>query len=772
MAAYKLILFKLKNEDFINDNSYINFYPNVCVPLYKEDDNEGNKLISIMKFIFDNEKYSEIKKEEKIKSEDIKALLYGYRYCLNEIEDENDGDYIYSYLYKKDKTDYDKKFYPGNDNRDEPYYELYNQIVNHFNEKPDEGCYVCLCKKGYYHSVKGGFPGPLEVDMKCPKCEKKIGAKIIYKNEIDENDKNKIKIITAYEMIKTDNYFRIFKDEEQIGKLKLNNDIYKNFENLKYMTLENFKKDYIEKLYNKEKGLNVINIDNFKKENKIIRNLSPISYRLLNYILYCHIFVAKLSTPKGRFDKYLPKGMTTWFGLIKECFNNLIVELSNKGINNIEIFMNCVFKDLFEELHNQECITKFEDLIKFEDKLNKLIQEKCEETIKEINNYKALEKKKYENKNSPVALLKELYDNKDKDIRSEYPYYEFFYYTDYLDEKYIRNILNSRDENKYPLLSKYLNRKKNKKSKDKYSLDNLNHFNKALNLINDYYSNQISRFDSERQSLKEGEIYIEKKNSELIDKFIKIYNSFEFEDKDGNILKLSVDNKICDFLLINDNKYGQSYITIYKKFIEKQNNELEELLNKKMSSGEFNTNCKNRINVQQIKENEIFVLNKKSNFINILFNSSYRKYIDTQKYDNYNEYEINFMQIEAEMTNSFLKNKKLLNDNIKEFNFNNEVFTNEINDIISDFKYKKLDINIDDKVVIYKFVEKLVGNNEKYKTIINNFITLIKYLNKMKKEKDDKYNETKICEIDIVINLKNISKEFKEMFEEKNKKKR
>ena len=236
-------------------------------------------------------------------------------------------------------------------------------------------------------------------------------------------------------------------------------------------------------------------------------------------------------------------------------------------------------------------------------------------------------------------------------------------------------------------------------------------------------------------------------------------------------MELNVENKICDFLLIDDNKYGKSYKEIYKIFINKQNEELEDLLNKKISSGEFNNNCKERINVQQIKKNEIFILSKSSNFIEILFNSSYRKYIDTKKQDDYKEYEIDLKQIEEEMTNSFLKNKKLLNDNLIGFNFNNEVFSNEISDIKSNFKYK-MDINIDDKVVIFNFIKKFAGNNEKYKEIINNFITLIEDLNEKKKENDNKINEsTKICDIEKVKNLKNISKEFREIFQDKKQEK-
>ena len=48
---------------------------------------------------------------------------------------------------------------------------------------------------------------------------------------------------------------------------------------------------------------------------------------------------------------------------------------------------------------------------------------------------------------------------------------------------------------------------KKQKNKDKYSLENLILFNKVLKLFNDKYSNQISRESSERQTIKNSEIY-------------------------------------------------------------------------------------------------------------------------------------------------------------------------------------------------------------------------------------------------------------------------
>ena len=117
--------------------------------------------------------------------------------------------------------------------------------------------------------------------------------------------------------------------------------------------------------------------------------------------------------------------------------------------------MNCVFKDLFNKLHNQECNNNFEDLLKFEEKLEQLIQEKCKKAEKEINNYKELEIESIQDEKSGIALIKEIYD-KSKYNRNDFPYYEYFYYTDYLDEDYIINLLKGKDDNNYPVLSKYL----------------------------------------------------------------------------------------------------------------------------------------------------------------------------------------------------------------------------------------------------------------------------------------------------------------------------
>ena len=120
------------------------------------------------------------------------------------------------------------------------------------------------------------------------------------------------------------------------------------------------------------------------------------------------------------------------------------------------------------------------------------------------------------------------------------------------------------------------------------------------------------------------------------------------------------------------------------------------------------------------------------------------------------------------MTDSCLKNKRLLSDELTRCNFDNEIFTYEITDIKTNFTYDNKPINnIDEKLIIYTFIHENENNKELYKTIISNFITLIKYLNISSKDENNKINSnTKISELKKVQGLNNITKEFWGIFQD------
>jgi len=54
------------------------------------------------------------------------------------------------------------------------------------------------------------------------------------------------------------------------------------------MILEEFKEKYIYNSQKIKKGELKTNKNNFKNDDKVVRNLSQVSYRILNYILYAH----------------------------------------------------------------------------------------------------------------------------------------------------------------------------------------------------------------------------------------------------------------------------------------------------------------------------------------------------------------------------------------------------------------------------------------------------------------------------------------------------
>ena len=713
------------------------FYDNICKPLFisRSDD----ILFKAIQLFYDPKEFEKILTQYKINSNSMKPLLYGYRYCLNELSIKKNTGLYYS-LYDETKLKNIKdRYYPGNDTK---LSSVFYEIFNHFKYKPNEGCFVCLCDNLYYHSIPSGFPGLNEVGKICPKCKKNIGS--IKKGE---------DII----MVNRKNYYRIFKDEEEMKKINKS-----KLKEINCMTLKDLNK-YMTNIFKSEKGIYISDKISFKNENKIIRNLNQISFRLLNFILYSHLFFARLTKNSNEYDKLLSKGII-WEERLTECWNSLEKELKKVNIYSIDKFMNYIFVNLFPILNNVENIDNYTKLIDFEDKLKTEIQS-CITNFEQY--YLNLEKEG--DKNSLINLINEKYSN--ENYQKDYPFYNFFYYTSYLDEEYINKNL---DGNKYTVLKMYLENKV-KPDKYKYLVDNICIFNNTLNLMSHKYFNNISKDRAEEITLKESDIYKENiiiqeklKSKDLFDKFINFYKKLKL---DGIRKKedLKNENHLCDFFIREDNEFGKNYKKIYEIFIKQQNEKIKNLLEKK---GIYEINTENIVKVQQINEDDVFNLNlpKKTSFIDILFNSSYRKILDREpiNYKLYKEYEIDFDLIENIMEDLLLNNKKLLNETITEFIYNNESFNNEITNIFTIFKKNYTCSNIipDDKIEIYKFCN---DNETIHKEMIKDFITLIKYLNEIKKENNIEMTINKEEKIYVVIDkLKDKIKYLNNLFENNN----
>ena len=104
----------------------------------------------------------------------------------------------------------------------------------------------------------------------------------------------------------------------------------------------------------------------------------------------------------------------------------------------------------------------------------------------------------------------------------------------------------------------------------------------------------------------------------------------------------------------------------------------------------------------------------------------------------------------------------MLNDNIIEFSYSNEIFTIEISNILNEYKdnYEQEKLSKDDKEIIYKFYDTYRYNKNLHKKIILDFMSLIKYLS------NNKESNSAIFEINAK-SKSNFSKEFLDLFKDK-----
>ena len=741
------ILSRLKQKNFVNEAVYKNFFDNVCTPLFKNND----KIFSAIKLLYEPKKYINLQKVLGITSDNLNIILHSYRYFINELYS-NSQNSVYSVFYGRrlDQSKINNSLYPGNDIKNNPIYSLYSKIIDHFNNIPNQGCFVCLCKEGgCYQSIQGGIPSEKYLDLKCKKCGQNIGA---FMNERG-----------FYAPIKRENYYRILRTEEEAQY-----DEEKNGEKYNSMSLEDFRTNYIITEFESEKGIQKSDEDFFRKDTKIVRSLSQISYRILNYVLYSHLLFSKVYNDTKILDKYLPEKMS-WTQIMNECWTMINNELNKLGINSIDLFMNYIFSDLFSALNKHKSITEYYELEEFEKKLDELIQKKIL-TFKE--NYKSMNKS-MNNKFSFQDMMEERYNDLNK---KEYPFYNNFYYSDYINEAYLLDKIKSKKD-KYPVLLKVFENNTNKKA-NKYSLDNLPNFNEVLNLFNEKYFYSIKRDKAmilQLKDLKDEEMYNQNRNE--IKTFINFYNNLEYKNTKNESLKLSEQSKLADFFVDDGNEFGKSYKEIYGQFIKEQNTEISDLLENKIENDVFERDCKDKINIQSATSKEVFIttLSDKFSLVEVIFDSSYRKIALDKDYNSYNQFQVDLELIEEEMTEKLLRNKKLFNESIINFVYSNEKLEFENKNIITEFNglYKIEKINLLDKTILYKFYQ---DNREKnvdfFLNILNDFNHLILFLNNNKKLLNEEKNNALILNddtriIEVLEKFTKVSDDFRNLFKEK-----
>ena len=691
--------------DFNDSEIQNNFWNNIIDKIYKKETK------NLLKHIFNVSGFKKLLKNYNIKKEHIEMLLYSMRFCFKTILSSN-NDCLYKKILLGDKDCAQNSYLIGNDIKENNYYDIYLELKEHFKNNRRGGVYVCKCKKGSYKYYQSGYP-TIDKDyyMKCDNC-----------NEYIFKYSNSFSWIYSYAAIR-DGYVRIFKDKEEIALESKD-----HLDKIKYQTLEEFKNEKIIPLiYNEEPGVAKVKKEHFMKKNKDIRFINnQITYRLLNFILYSHLFFGKIM---NNIRIELPTNMNI-IEVLEEDWKLLKEALGKK---KLKIFINLVFKEITDELINCKEINKISDLFEKEKKLELII----------TNNLKKYSKYKKEYTKSNEKLIKIEFDSPSNLLREDidyslykedlYPFYKYFLFTNYIYEKNI-NINNDINKEKNILLYKYiyyLNGKDNEKEKKFIKkLETLDTFNKFLNLLYDTYNNKITREYAETKKLNEELVY--EKNKPLCMSFFKIIkNTYD------NILK--EDDTLVKFLIDKNTEESEKLIDIYKEYIKAQNYMIGDLLENKYKLKGFP--IYEKINIQSLEKDEIFSFKlKKTCLTEIIFENSFRK-------DNFRDIEINYNKIEDKLTDKLLMKVKLVNDNLRYIIYNNEEYlhknTSIFNEFINNFKPLE-DLSKKEKKEIKKYFDNVFKSKEQCINILNDFSEIIICLNNKYKIYEEKIKRDKI----------------------------
>ena len=327
---------------------------------------------------FNNKIKKELNKTGNIDPKLFEIILYSFRFCVQSIDaldiqnkNQNSKKLLYASLLDKNCiNNLNECYIPGNELEDDMHITSLEYIEEHLNSSSDDiGCYVCSC--GYYYSIQPcGFP-PVGSTSVCPICKLDIGYG---PKKIDAG---------FHSLVRREGHMRIFKDQNQ--KKTCMERFRDSEENVPSMTLEEYKTKVFEPISNKLKsGLNVVKKDYFLKRDKKVRSLNELSYRILNFVIYSHLFFANCMEfiEEDDFKNCLVNEMKC-IEIIEKDWYFIEDILKRKGINSIQIFMNLIFKRISNLIKNCDYFKDNNSRNMFETEIEALVNN-C---LSEYNDY-------------------------------------------------------------------------------------------------------------------------------------------------------------------------------------------------------------------------------------------------------------------------------------------------------------------------------------------------------------------------------------------------
>jgi len=719
------ILSNLGLKNYISDkDEYQNFssFAKSLFANYEIDEDLKNLLL----LLFDNSEFLEkfktklVKENELIDQQIFEMILYGYRYCVNTLDENKNEVLLYKSLFSKNNNIIKESFFPGIDDSDDYHLITFGNIVNHLNNFPEDyGCYVCSC--GFYYSLDPcGFPTEGNT-FNCSICGEKCGW-----------GKKKVPALGPenHGMVIRPGHYRIFKNK---GHKEREMDKYDESDaNIPFKYLDQYKNEVIEPILNKANfGFNQISMDYFKSQDKDVRKLSIIGYRLLNFISYSHLFFAYCLgyISEENMKQYLIKDMDI-IQIIKSDWNLLKESLQKKNVGSIQIFMNMIFRKLSNLIKDCKMLKNLKQREIFEKEVENLIEE-CIKNYPDFSiKYNDENKKQLELNNQDIKTIIAQLIPVTEDIypENEYPMLKYFNLTKYKTKEDLINRMNNSQN--YPLLNQIL--------LDKPEMQKMKYipiFNEFTNLMVENYSFKISREYAKNNNLENEDIYKnDKEFQKKVSSFIKAWNEIKCEAikyqcrEEMPIKELKPSNKLIDFLIDNGDLGGGMYLAAAcQNFISWQNSFLQPIIDANTSNGILNCyvdNMKRKIHLHKAKNDNILLINdrfSKSKYLNendIIYSFSERNIFNNDgkiNYYDYNSFVYDYEAIEDELGKVILPGVCLF-EGEKELNFVTfwfEGFRGGRSQILIDLNsiYPQKILEEEDKKSIVKYIERM--NKEK-----------------------------------------------------------
>ncbi len=776
------IFSNLSKDNFIEDNQNIlNKFSTWSLGLIKKI-NLTDKCKIFLSLFYDSEKLINVKNQylKQIKIKELEMLLFVYK-ILCKTQNQK-SKFFYNDIISKDiKEIISKSFIPGDEPNEDIWVNSCIAMENFLKKSKDayEGVYICSCGQ-WYNVVPCGLP---MMESDCFVCKKKIGGTWHVPVDREGHIRVCLNKIQEQEVLKymNDNKWCL----EHPDKIK---------HKFRTTTIEELKKKVEANNKVENPGVKKVSMKFFDNEEKKIRDLDQVSYRLLALIFYSCIYFSMLLgfISKEESLEYLPHESTGLFEIMFKTYLYLEKALKAKGIHEIQIFLNMIYNSLSDCLYKCPLINTVEIRNNVEKKVNEIVNN-C------INGYEEY-KKKYIDTNIKInqidfhSLRSIIQESINPSLYNEnsYPLFRFFIVPKYPNKRQLIEQLNliQNYEQQYPIISSYLN-----DNGEIEALQNIIKINPFANSMIEKYTYKITRDKGKEikiqdaltneilrkqfNQFKEGWnnfcdfIKRKQKNIELKDKYL-----LQYKCRPPMEIKYIKEDDPIAYALNDDGEYlyGMYLAAAYQKFINWQNTFLNNIIGNISQSGilhYFKDQLEKEIYAQDSTNAEVVSLNLDSGFSlyntfeEIIIAFSRRNCFEkdfTINYSNYKNIQYDYNLIEEELGKIILPGKKLFKNETQRFvTYGFEGYRGGNSTVIQDFimKYIQNPLSKNERKILFDYTnEKKINYNE----FMFSLQLLIFYLKNENYQSDFSINEA----IKKTPEFVKINDDCKEFFEEHN----